>query len=43
LKVPDFGDGLDESEKGRELLSLAELDVARDVMDITFVLRSEVE
>jgi hypothetical protein len=39
LKVPSFLD--QEIERGRELISLKDLDVSRDILDIKFVSRND--
>jgi len=44
LKVPGFITSENKDiVKGRNMVSLSELDVARDIMDFTFIMRSDLE
>ena len=43
LKVPDFINSGKTNPSGRELLSLSDIDVARDIMDVQFVSRNDDE
>ena len=46
MNVPAFIDQPGEEEagpEGRRLIALSELDVARDICDFTFILRSDIE